>query len=126
MPKILFVEDEPSLLHVMRDKLTNQQVTYLEAKNGEEGLTTALREHPDLILLDLILPRMDGITMLEKLRQDAWGKNAHVMVLTNLTDPNAETKVKRLGVTNLFVKTDWPINVLVEKVLEKLEQKNER
>lgn len=121
MKKILFVEDEPSLLHVMRDKLKVHNVAYSEAKNGEEGLEIALREHPDLILLDIILPRMDGLTMLEKLRKDAWGKTAKVMILTNLTDPVAEAKAKNLGVNNLFIKTDWPINALVEKAIDSLE-----
>lgn len=121
MKKILFVEDEPSLLHVMRDKLNREQyITYLEAKNGQAGLELALREHPDLILLDLLLPKMDGLTMLEQLRQDPWGKNAHVIILTNLTDPAAETKANSLGVKEVYLKTDWPINTLVEKIVNGL------
>lgn len=121
MKKILFVEDEPSLLHVMRDKLSAHDVVYTEAKNGEEGLDLALKEHPDLILLDIILPRMDGLTMLAELRKDAWGKTVKVMILTNLTDPVAEAKAKNLGVSKLFIKTDWPINALVEKAIDSLE-----
>lgn len=117
MKKILYIEDEPSLLHAFKEKIIGNDVTCIGAKNGEEGLTLALKEHPDLILLDIILPRMDGLTMLEKLRQDDWGKKVKVTVLTNLTDIGAETKAKNLGVEEICIKTDWSINALVDKTL---------
>ncbi len=71
--KILVVEDDVPELNALRDKFTREGFSILTAKNGEEGLAIALREHPDLILLDIIMPVMDGITMLVKLREDSWG-----------------------------------------------------
>lgn len=70
---ILIVEDDVPELNALRDKFTHEGFSILEAKNGEEGLATALREHPDLILLDIIMPVMDGMTMLVNLRKDPWG-----------------------------------------------------
>ena len=74
--KILIVEDEAPLRNAISDILSFEGFTVFQAKNGQEGLDAALLEHPDLILLDLMMPVMDGLTMLEKLRQDqAYGKN---------------------------------------------------
>src|SRR3989344_8460028 len=80
------VEDEAALSNALCDKFEREHFEVLKAKNGEEGLSIALRERPDIILLDIMLPVMDGITMLHKLREDEWGKKAHVVVLTNVSD----------------------------------------
>ncbi|MBF8250012.1 MAG: hypothetical protein HW400_613 [Candidatus Levybacteria bacterium] len=66
--------------------LTNHGYTVHTAMDGEEGLKKSLDEHPDLVLLDIRMPKMDGMTMLKLLRQDVWGKDAKVIILTNL-DP---------------------------------------
>src|SRR3989344_8083810 len=85
---LLITEDEPALRYVLRDKLSNIGFKVFEAADGEEGLAVALKERPDLILLDLLMPKMDGISMLKKLREDEWGKKVKVLVLTNLEDTN--------------------------------------
>ena len=118
---ILVVEDEISLLNALCDKLTRENFAVLEAKNGEEGLEVALREHPDLILLDIIMPVMDGITMLKKLREDAWGKNAKVIILTNLSDNEKVAEAMRQETFEYLVKSDWKIEDVVAKVRERLE-----
>ena len=71
--KILIVDDEPALLTALVDKFTRAGYTVGIAENGKEGLKLALKNRPDLILLDIIMPVMDGITMLYKLRKDSWG-----------------------------------------------------
>jgi len=83
---LLIAEDEPSLRYILRDKLSNIGFTVFEAADGEEGLAVAMKEHPDLILLDLVMPKMDGISMLKKLRESDWGKSVKVLVLTNLDE----------------------------------------
>ena len=118
---ILVVEDEISLLNALRDKLTRENFAVLEAKNGEEGLEVALREHPDLILLDIVMPKMDGMTMLRKLREDLWGKSAKVIILTNLSDNEKVAEALEQKSYEYLVKSDWKIEDVVAKVRERLE-----
>lgn len=77
MKKILIVEDEESLLKTLGEKFTLEGFEVVKAQNGVEGLRVALQEHPDLILLDIVMPVMGGMEMLGKLRQDDWGKNVN-------------------------------------------------
>ncbi len=119
---ILIIEDEVSLRNALRDKFTREGFRIIEAKNGEEGLETALREHPALILLDIVMPKMDGMTMLSKLREDTWGKDAKVIMLTNLSDSEKIAESGEKGVYDYLVKSDWKIEDLVHKVKERLGQ----
>jgi len=115
---ILIVEDERSLSSALVDKLTHEGFIAITAKNGEEGLEVALREHPDLILLDIVMPVMDGMAMLKKLREDAWGKSAKVIFLTNLSDNEKLSEAMGSEVFEYFVKSDWKIEDVVAKVRE--------
>jgi len=117
---ILIAEDEISLLQVLTDKFTQEGFNVLQAKNGKEGLKLALAKHPDLILLDLIMPEMDGMTMLKKLREDKWGKNVEVIVLTNLSDAPTVARVVEKGAFDFLVKSDWKLSDIVKRVREKL------
>ncbi len=118
--KILIVEDEQDLRQELVDKFTREGFVALRAKNGEEGLKIALVEHPDLILLDVVMPVMDGITMAKKLRQDKWGHNVPVIMLTNLSDVEKVSKAMESGIFEYLVKSDWKIQDVVKKVKEKL------
>ena len=119
---ILIVEDDAPLRNALRDKLICEGFTTLEAKNGAEGLEVALAEHPDLILLDIVMPVMDGITMLKKLRKDEWGKNARIIMLTNLSDTEKMTEAIEQGSYDYLVKSDWKIEDIIAKVKEKIDQ----
>lgn len=124
-PRILIVEvveDELSLLEVLSDKFVKEGFKVLQAKNGEEGLKVALAEHPDIILLDIIMPVMDGMAMLKKLREDSWGKDAKVIILTNLSDNEKTAQALDDGSNDYLVKSDWKIEDVVKKVEEKLKQ----
>ena len=119
--KILIVEDEAPLRNAVTDILTFEGFTVLQAKNGQEGLDLALKEHPDLILLDLMMPIMDGLTMLEKLRQDAdFGKTAAVILLTNINDPEKVAMATEAGSYDFLVKSDWNIEDVVRKIKGRL------
>lgn len=118
--KILVVEDEEPLSRVLKDILTYEGYEVLEAVNGIEGLGMALNNHPDLILLDIVMPRMDGLDMLQKLRENEWGKTAPVMILTNLSDNDEVIKTAKDEGIEYFVKTDIKINDVVAKINEKL------
>ncbi len=119
---ILIVEDERPLREALHDKFTQDGFSTLEAKNGEEGLEVALREHPDLILLDIVMPKMDGMTMLKKLREDKWGKDAKVTILTNLSDVDKISEAIAHSSHEYILKSDWKIEDIVAKVRELLEE----
>ena len=119
--KILIVEDEAPLRNAVSDILTFEGFTVFQAKNGQEGLDIALKEHPDLTLLDLMMPIMDGLTMLEKLRQDQeWGTQAAVILLTNINDPEKVAQATEAGSYDFLVKSDWNIEDVVKKIKGRL------
>lgn len=120
---ILIIEDDKSLRDALKDRLLNEGFGILEARNGEEGLFVALDKKPDLILLDIVMPRMDGITMLDKLRKEEAGKNIPVIMLTNLEDTENVGSVVEKGVTNYLVKSNWKIDEVVSKIEKALESK---
>jgi len=117
---ILLIEDEMPTLEILYDRFTKEGFKVLKARDGENGLELALKEHPDLILLDIILPKVDGIEIIRKLRADNWGKDALVIVLTNLSDIRTAADALENGVYSFIVKSSWKLEDLVEKVKEKL------
>lgn len=119
--KILVVEDEQALARALTAKLESSGFEVLWAQNGEECLKIAFVEHPDLILLDIIMPKMDGITALNKLRADSWGKNVPVIMLTNLSSAEDVNMATKNGVFDYLIKSDWRLEDVVRKVEEKLE-----
>jgi CheY-like chemotaxis protein len=119
--KILIIEDELPMLRALNDKFTLEGFSVLEAKNGEEGLEIALRTKPDMIILDLFMPVMDGKTMMEKLRQDSWGKDVPIIILTNLNpDDKTLNEIIASGPAYYFIKSKWKLEDLVKKVKEEL------
>jgi DNA-binding response OmpR family regulator len=118
--KILIVEDEETLRSALNNKLTFEGFAVLEAKNGREGLEIALSAIPDLILLDIIMPVMDGMTMLKKLREDKWGKEAKVFMLTNLSDTEKVADAIAQGSFDYLVKTDWTLEDIIARIRKKL------
>lgn len=118
---VLIVEDDVALRNVLVEKLTDEKFEVLEAADGEAGLKTALEHHPNLILLDIFMPRMDGITMLSKLRaEDSWGKHVSVIVLTNSTDAQTIATVSGFGATDFLIKSEWSLEALVARIRERL------
>jgi len=117
---ILIVEDETPLIKALTEKLSKAGFAYLEAKNGKEGLKIAKRERPDIILLDIVMPIMDGMTMLQKLKKEEKTKNIPIIILTNLSDEEKIEESVKKGVMDYLVKSDWRIEDVVKKVKEKL------
>jgi len=117
---ILVVEDEQGIQRVLCDKLREEGFSVLEAKNGEEGLAIAKSSHPDLILLDILMPIMDGIEMLKRLRTDEWGKGVQVILLTNLSEEEKVSNAMELGIFDYLVKADWSLLEVIKKIKEKL------
>ena len=124
MEKILIVEDEKSQRKALRASLEQKGFSILEATNGGEGLGRALSEHPDIILLDVRMPKMDGITMMRKLREDPWGKNASIIILTNYdTNDSQLFQITTDSPSYYLVKSNTSIDRVLEKVKEILDSK---
>ena len=124
--KILIVEDEISLRNALRDKFSREGFSAFDAKDGEAGIAVALRIIPDIILLDVIMPKMDGIAMLKNLRREGgWAKNVPIILLTNLGADNEKVMKEIEGdkAACYLVKSDWAIGDVVGKVKEMLFQK---
>jgi CheY-like chemotaxis protein len=119
---ILIIEDEKSLRGAIVDILRLKNFLPLEAKNGREGVKLALSKHPALILLDIIMPEMDGITALKKIREDAWGGKIPIIILTNLSATNEQTVDDIM--THYLIKSDWKLHDIVKKIEEILETQN--
>jgi DNA-binding response OmpR family regulator len=118
--KVLIVDDEISLLNALVDKFKRSDFDVFIAKNGKIGLKTALKNKPDIILLDIIMPVMDGLAMLNELRKDPWGKKVKVIMLTNLSDPNGPNNIVTKTTVSYLVKSDWKISDVVKKVKKEL------
>ncbi len=116
--KVLIVEDDQALLKVLAAGLGAKEFKVLTAKDGEEGLEVALNEKPDLILLDLLMPRMDGITMLKRLRDadGEWGQKVKVIILTNLEDQDKLAAAVENRVYDYMIKSNWNISDVLKKV----------
>lgn len=117
---ILIAEDVKGLQAAIKIILEDANFKVLTASDGEEGLYKALTKKPDLILLDLVMPKMDGMAMLKQLRQDKWGKKVPVIILTNLSSKSSLLNAEKYNV-DYYVKSDWEIEELVDIVNNKLD-----
>jgi DNA-binding response OmpR family regulator len=113
---ILVVEDDASMTTAVSDKFNSSGFQVITAKNGEEGLALALSKHPDIILLDILMPKLDGLSMLKRLKEDRWGTFAPVIILTNLGDNEKMAEALELGVVGYLVKAEVQLSDLVLKV----------
>jgi len=117
------IEDDKPLLLVLSERFTGEGYHVISATTGDEGLALALKNKPDLILLDIVMPKMDGLSMLKELRKDPWGKKAKVILLTNLSaDENIIRAVTELEPAYYLIKTDWKMDDIVERVKKSLEE----
>lgn len=121
--KILVIEDELSYQRILTTKLNNEHFAVITAENGEAGLAAAIKELPDLILLDLMLPKIDGLTVLRRLRSyNEWGKTVPVFILTALTSRDEERNraMSELTPTYYIEKGSAQLSDLIEKIKDKL------
>lgn len=117
---VLIVEDESDLREALNSALSNEGFTVEHAADGESGLATALDKKPDLILLDITMPKKDGLEVLRDLRSDAWGKGVKVIVMTNHDDMGKIAEVLEAGGDEYVVKNDVSLGDIVNKVKAKM------
>lgn len=112
--KILVIEDEKPLAQAINLKLSHEGFEVSIAQDGEEGLELIKQSKPDLVLMDLIMPNLDGFGLLEKLREEKI--ETKVIVLSNLGQEEDIERTKQLGAIDFFVKADFALSDLVEVV----------
>ncbi len=113
--KILVVEDDEDLREAIIEKFKEEKFETLQARNGEEGLELAFREKPDLLIVDIIMPKMDGTEMLRKIRQNEWGHSVPVIILTNISDAEKLAEALEIGVDEYLLKAEWKLQNIVDK-----------
>ena len=118
--QILIVEDEAPLRNALRDKFTREKFTVFEARNGQQGLDLALKKHPDCVLLDIVMPIMDGMSVLKALRDDEWGRTSLIILLTNLSEQEKIAEAVNEQAYDYLVKADMKIDDVVTRVKERL------
>jgi DNA-binding response OmpR family regulator len=122
--KILIVEDNVALSRVLSDSLAGEGYAVLVAENGKIGYEMALAEHPDLILLDMMLPEMDGVSVLKQLRKDEWGGGARVLILSNLMQgASLAEELKEYKILGFIEKVELTLDNISKTVSEALKEK---
>ena len=120
MKKILIIEDESALQKTFGDVLGQEGYKIVPALDGESGARLAKTEKPDLILLDLILPKMNGFEVLKKIKEDEETKDIPVIVLTNLEGMGDVEKALELGATTYLVKANYSLEEVIQKIKKSL------
>lgn len=118
--KIAIIEDDQAIAQMYRIKFEAEGYTVETAENGRLGLALAENMRPDIILLDLMMPEMDGDEVLARIRRTAWGKNTKVVILTNMGEQEIPDNVRRLGVTAIILKADMTPRQVAELVKSQL------
>ncbi len=114
--KILIIEDDKFLRELISQKLLKESYDIAEAVDGEKGVEAVKIEKPDLILLDLILPEMDGFTVLAKIKEDPSTSQIPVIILSNLGQKDDIEKGLKLGAIDYLIKAHFTPNEIVDKV----------
>ncbi len=120
MKRILFIEDESVLQKTFGEILEQEGYEVISALDGEIGLRLAKEKKPDLILLDLILPKIHGFDVLKKLKEDKETQGIPVIILTNLEGIGDVDKALELGATTYLVKAQYTLKEMVEKIKKAL------
>lgn len=121
MPKkILFIEDEEALQKSLTKVLEIEGFNVISAYDGQSGIETVEKEMPDLILLDLILPKIDGFEVLKRIKTTPATKEIPVIILTNLEQIQSVDKLIEYGPLNYLVKANYNLDEIVEKIKEVL------
>ncbi len=118
--KVLVVDDEKDLRDAIKTALSYEGYSVETAEDGVEGFTKAHELRPDLILLDILMPKQNGIDMLKSLRNEEWGKTIPVIVMTVLDDMAKVSEALDAGAIEYLVKTDMSLGGIVDKVKSKL------
>jgi DNA-binding response OmpR family regulator len=115
-PKILLVEDDEALAQMYTMRLTAEDFTVEHVANGEDALSAAVKFHPDLILLDVMMPKISGFDVLDILRNTPETANMRIVMLTALSQPKDKERAEALGVDDYLVKSQVVIADVIERI----------
>lgn len=118
--KILLVEDEEIMIGLLQRKLTQEGYEISVARDGEEGLKTMKEIKPDLILLDIIMPKMGGLEVMEEMAKDEELKKIPVIVISNSGQPVELDRAQKLGAKDWLIKTEFDPQEVVDKVVKQI------
>lgn len=118
--KVLIVEDDKFLRELMTQKISKEGYQVVEAVDGEDGVKKAKEEKPNLILLDLILPSMDGFEVLSAIKEDPASSEAPVIILSNLGQKDDVEKGLKLGAIDYLIKAHFTPGEIIEKIKKAL------
>ena len=121
--KILIIEDDPFIVKMYRNKFEDLGYIFRDAGDGEKGIAMAKEERPDIMVLDIVLPHMDGFEILKAIKKDKDLKDIPVMMLTNLGQRDEVEKGLSLGADDYLIKTHFTPSEVVEKVTAILKNK---
>lgn len=114
--KILIIEDDDFFRELVRKKLSTKDFEIIEAVDGEKGVQAMKEKKPDLVLLDLLLPNIDGFEVLSKAKADSDISKIPVIILSNLGQQEDVEKALKLGATDYLIKSQFDINQIVDKI----------
>jgi len=120
MTKIAIIEDDQAISQMYRIKFEAEGYKVETAENGKLGLQLLEEVRPDIALLDLMMPVMNGDELLEKLRASDWGKDLKIIVLTNMGEEEIPQRVRELGVLSVIPKADMTPRQVFERVQQEL------
>ncbi len=120
MKKILLVEDEEIIRDLLQRKLTQEGYEILVSRDGEEGLKLMRKTKPDLILLDIIMPKMGGFELMEEMQKDKELKKIPIIVISNSGQPVELDRAQRLGAKDWLIKTEFDPQEVIEKVKKQI------
>lgn len=118
--KILIIEDESSLQDSLGEFLSMEKFETVSAFNGEDGIALAKKEKPDLILLDIVLPKKNGFEVLEEIKKNKETEKIPVILLTNLESTEDVNRAFDFGVTTYLIKSSYTLEDIVRKIKENL------
>lgn len=117
---VLVIDDDALLLGSVVEALQQAGYNVIQAKNGREGLEMALKEHPDLVLTDNLMPVVNGVDMIAGLRKDPWGKTVPVIIMTNMYTADMLNQSLAAGATDYIMKSDISLDKIVGLVRDRL------
>ena len=118
--KILLIEDEKIMVGLLRKKLTKEGYDVSVAWDGKEGLKKARKESPNLILLDIIMPKMGGFEVMEEIAKDKELKKIPIIIVSNSGQPVELERAKELGVKDWLIKTEFDPQEVLDKVIKQI------